>query len=216
MASGRDRASSGTCAKASSGPRPSRPLSWSWWLGRGRFGSLGRPGLARGSPGAPRVWIEGSRIEGPCRSMTWALWTRRSQMASASVGSPISSCQALTGTWLVMRVDARSVRSSRTSSRSWRSEVVGRESQIVDREEVDLGQAREQAQVRAVAAGDMQFAEEPRGPHAVGGVARAAGPLGERLREPRLPDPRRNSDILRSFDAPSLFTTAGIRSSVSG
>src|SRR6266849_2827249 len=38
-----------------------------------------------------------SRIEGPWSSMTWAVWMSRSQIASASVGSPITSCHALTG-----------------------------------------------------------------------------------------------------------------------
>ena len=38
-----------------------------------------------------------SRIEGPRSLMTWAVWMSRSQIASASVGSPITSCQASTG-----------------------------------------------------------------------------------------------------------------------
>jgi len=37
---------------------------------------------------------------------------RRSQIASAWVGSPIRSCEPLTGTWLVMRVEARSAKAS--------------------------------------------------------------------------------------------------------
>ena len=54
--------------------------------------------------------------------------------------------------------------------------------------EVGLGQAGEHARVGAVAAGDVQLVEEPRGPHAVGGVAGAAGALGEGLGEPGLAD----------------------------
>ena len=42
-------------------------------------------------------------------------WMSRSQIESASVGSPMSSGQAFTGAWLVIRVEACSVRSSRTS-----------------------------------------------------------------------------------------------------
>ena len=38
------------------------------------------------------------RIERPLSSMRWALWSRRSQMASAWLGSPITPCQSLTGT----------------------------------------------------------------------------------------------------------------------
>ena len=37
------------------------------------------------------------RRDGPVRSMRWALWMRRSRIASATVGSPIYSCQCLTG-----------------------------------------------------------------------------------------------------------------------
>ena len=64
------------------------------------------------------------------------------------------------------------------------------QSEIINDHEVDLGQPREHAQVRAIAPGDVEFAEEPRGPPTVGGVAGAAGALGEGLPEPRLPDPR--------------------------
>ena len=34
-------------------------------------------------------------IESPSRVSRWALWTSRSRIASASVGSPIVACQAL-------------------------------------------------------------------------------------------------------------------------
>src|ERR1035437_8808235 len=44
----------------------------------------------------------GLRRLSPLRSMRWALWTTRSRMASASVGSPTISYQWSTGTWLVM------------------------------------------------------------------------------------------------------------------
>ena len=110
-------------------------------------------------------------------------------MESAIVGSPMRSCHALTGTWLVISVEARSVRSSRTSSRSCRSGLVsGGEAPVVDHEQVGLGQAGEGAEVGAIAAGDVQLVEEARGAHAVGGIARAAGALGEGLPEPGLAD----------------------------
>src|ERR1700739_2098903 len=45
------------------------------------------------------------RSDGPLRSMRWARWIMRSRMASAKVGSPMTSCQRLTGTWLVTSRD---------------------------------------------------------------------------------------------------------------
>ena len=46
-------------------------------------------------------------IEAPLRSMRWALLTRRSRMASPKVGSPTTSCQCSTGTWLASSVPRR-------------------------------------------------------------------------------------------------------------
>ena len=40
------------------------------------------------------------------------------QIASAGLGSPMTACQSVTGSWLAMRVEARSARSSMTSVRS--------------------------------------------------------------------------------------------------
>ena len=45
------------------------------------------------------------RIESPFISMRWALWTRRSRMPSATVGSPICSCQRATGSCEVRIID---------------------------------------------------------------------------------------------------------------
>src|SRR5438309_8413537 len=45
------------------------------------------------------------RSDGPLRSMRWARWMMRSRMASARVGSPMTSCQRLTGIWLVTSSD---------------------------------------------------------------------------------------------------------------
>ena len=61
------------------------------------------------------------RIERPLSSMRCASWSRRSQMASAWLGSPMTACQSVTGSWLAMSVAARSARSSMTSVRSRRS-----------------------------------------------------------------------------------------------
>ena len=48
------------------------------------------------------------RIEGPRSATTCALWTRRSQIASAIVGSPNASCQLFVGSWEVITVEQRS------------------------------------------------------------------------------------------------------------
>ena len=45
------------------------------------------------------------RMESPRISMRWALCTRRSRMPSASVGSPIRSCQRATGSCEVRIVE---------------------------------------------------------------------------------------------------------------
>ncbi len=37
------------------------------------------------------------RMDGPLSSMRWALCSRRSQMASAVLGSPMTACQSATG-----------------------------------------------------------------------------------------------------------------------
>ena len=49
--------------------------------------------------------VLGSRIDGPSSARRWALCTRRSRIASAKVGSPMTSCQASTGNWLVISVE---------------------------------------------------------------------------------------------------------------
>jgi hypothetical protein len=48
-----------------------------------------------------------TRRRAPLSSMRWAWCTMRSRMVSARVGSPTTSCQRLTGSWLVSRVEAR-------------------------------------------------------------------------------------------------------------
>ncbi len=68
--------------------------------------------------------VPGSRIVGPFSVSRCARWINRSQIASATDGSPIAACHAVGGSWLAMRVEARSLRSSITSSRSRRSASV--------------------------------------------------------------------------------------------
>ena len=53
--------------------------------------------------------------------MRWAPCTMRSQIASAMVGSPITSCQDDTGSCDTIRVEARAWRSSRISSSASRA-----------------------------------------------------------------------------------------------
>jgi hypothetical protein len=53
----------------------------------------------------PSFPLSSLRADLPCSSIWWALWTSRSRMLSARVGSPICSCQRLTGIWLVRIVE---------------------------------------------------------------------------------------------------------------
>jgi hypothetical protein len=68
--------------------------------------------------------VGGSRMVGPLRVSRWAWWITRSQIASATLGSPIAACHAVVGSWLAISVEPRSLRSSRSSSRSRRSASV--------------------------------------------------------------------------------------------
>ena len=45
------------------------------------------------------------RLDGPFSTSLWALWIRRSQIASACVGSEMCACHFCGGTWLVTIVD---------------------------------------------------------------------------------------------------------------
>src|SRR5262249_21770038 len=64
----------------------------------------------------------------------------RSRMASASVGSPMTSCQLATGSWLVMRMEPRPWRSSTMSMRScrWLAERRSGRAEMARRAIVDL------------------------------------------------------------------------------
>ena len=48
------------------------------------------------------------RMDSPLSVMVWALWISLSRMASASVGSPMHSCQCSMGIWAAMSVEPRS------------------------------------------------------------------------------------------------------------
>ena len=113
-------------------------------------------------------------------------------MASAWLGSPMTVCQSLTGSWLATRVEARSARSSMTSVRSRRSAVAERgEHPVVDGEQVELGEAGEHAGVGAVAAADGELVQQARHADVAGGEAAAAGPFDEGASEETLSDPGR-------------------------
>src|SRR5206468_5611881 len=64
----------------------------------------------------------------------------------------------------------------------------GRESPVIDDEDVEAGQPGEQADVRAVSPGQGEFVEETRGPTVAGAIALATGLVGERAREEAFPD----------------------------
>src|SRR5271166_6329809 len=66
-----------------------------------RIDGLDRPVWLAGAD-ALHSTASGLRRLLPVSAMRWELWTRRSRMASASVGSPTISYQRSTGTWLVM------------------------------------------------------------------------------------------------------------------
>ena len=68
-----------------------------------------------GAFGARRV--AGSRMVGPLSVSRCARWMSRSQIASATDGSPMAACHAVGGSWLAISVEARSLRSSITPSR---------------------------------------------------------------------------------------------------
>src|SRR5262249_901623 len=124
------------------------------------FPRSGEPAAgAGGSPSFPFT-SPSVALAGPCSSMTWAVWTRRSQIESAIVGSPISSCQPVTGTWVVRSVEARSLLEDLEHVLALDARERG-QAPVADHQQVGLGQPCEQARIGAVAAGDMELMQEP-------------------------------------------------------
>src|SRR5262249_2123540 len=62
---------------------------------------------------------------------------------------------------------------------------------IVDSEEIELGQLREQPRIRAIAATDGEFVQQARRPHVGGGEAVPACALDKRTGQPAFPDSSR-------------------------
>jgi hypothetical protein len=91
--------------------------------------------------------------------------------------------------------------------------VVGPDAELVDNEELGR-QVRAHAAIEAMLGPrPAQILEEVLSPHDVDAEALLDGAQAEGDGEMCLADAGRNSHMLRSFHAPSLSTTAGIRSS---
>ena len=69
-----------------------------------------------------------------------------------------------------------------------------RQEPIVDREQIELGQFREQPRIRPIAATDGQVVQETRRAHVGGREAVPARTLDKRGRQPAFPDARRSRD----------------------
>ncbi len=116
-------------------------------------------------------------------------------MASASVGSPMTSCQCSTGTWLVTMVERAAV--AIVDDFEQVAALLGGqrgEPPIVEDEQVDAGDAGQQASVAAVAAGERERLEQPRQPVIEDGAIVAAGLVAERAGDPALAHPGRADD----------------------
>lgn len=99
----------------------------------------------------------------------WALWTRRSRMASGTVGSDRRPCQWSGGSWLATMVERAWARSSSTSRRYTALGVgEGGEAPVVEDQEVDAGQLVEEPGVGAVAPGDAELGQERGAPGSSG------------------------------------------------
>ena len=105
-------------------------------------------------------------------------------MASAKVGSPSQSCHFSIGSRIVTRVERVAYRSSRSSSMSRRLlELCLAEAEVVEDDEVDLGEGGEQFGIGAVAAGDGDVVQQPRESQVKRGETVAAGLMGKRTAE---------------------------------
>ena len=116
-------------------------------------------------------------------------------MASAWLGSPMTACQSVTGSWLAM-----SVRGAFGAVLDHLDEVspLGvaqrREHPVVDREQVELGQAGEQPGVGAVAAADGQLVQQARHADVARGEAAATRAFDEGAGDEALADAARSRD----------------------
>jgi hypothetical protein len=84
-------------------PRPSDNAASRWSLGVTRCGAC----LIYADGALTKVACR-LRMESPFKAILYALWTSRSRIASARVGSPIAACQCSTGSWLVTIVARQS------------------------------------------------------------------------------------------------------------
>jgi hypothetical protein len=93
-------------------------------------------------------------IDSPPSFTRWALWTSRSQTASAIVSSPMTECHSLGSSWLVTIVEDDAV-----TILEHLEEVLPLggvqhlEAEVIEDEHVGLGEAAEQEEVRAVGPG---------------------------------------------------------------
>ena len=125
------------------------------------------------------------RMEGPTRSIRWALWTMRSRMASAK-GGFADDVVPLRQRQLAGDQDGGVVVSVLDDFHEIASligiEAVG--APIVEDQEIGSGEGPEQAGVAAVGTPHFQFGEHPWDALVENGEVVAAGLLAERAGEP--------------------------------
>ena len=73
--------------------------------------------------------------------------------------------------------------------------VGARQSEVIDQHQIGLGEVAQEFHVAAVGPDDGQVLEQPRQSHVAGGVAVAAGLVGQRTSDPGLADSSQASDI---------------------
>ena len=128
------------------------------------------------------------RMDSPFSSIRWALCTRRSRMASARVGSPINSCQLdrqLAGD------DGRAAVVAVVHDLQQVAPLLGGErgqAPVVEDQQLDPGQALQQAGVAPVAARQGERLEQPRQTLVEHRAVVAAGLVAEGAGQPGLAD----------------------------
>ncbi len=89
--------------------------------------------------------------------------------------------------------------------------VEGHQSEVVDQDQIGSREVAQEFQITAVGSGDGQILKQPGQSQVAGGVAVAAGLVGERAGDPGLADAGRASDILmRITSNRGRFTTGSI------